>query len=220
MCQVVHPGSSVCFGADCGRVVRLLSQHGDPQQHRLPSRSKEHTCFIVTSGNQSMCLIGDRSHHPVLLPERPRSQFIYDIDPLQADEMRVKVLGMLSKESHSIRRSLPWPDVGHVAEEKDGFRYFSGTYQVGFQIISSAAAAEDLIGEGFINEGMVRSGDSQDLRSWQSCSAQGCAFLICGGDPQQRHPRLDRVHARHHAGCSRSGPGRTADWRIASDHGD
>ena len=80
--------------------------------------------------------------------------------------------------------------------------------------------AEDLTGEGFINEGMVRSGDSQDLRSWQSCFAQGCACLICGGDPQQRHPRLDRVHARHHAGFSRSGPGRAADWRIASDLSD
>jgi hypothetical protein len=37
-----------------------------------------------TAGNQSMCRIGDLSHHPVLLFERPRSQFIYDLDPLQA----------------------------------------------------------------------------------------------------------------------------------------
>ena len=49
-----------------------------------PGHTKEHACFAVTAGNQSMCRIGDLSHHPVLLFERPRSQFIYDLDPLQA----------------------------------------------------------------------------------------------------------------------------------------
>jgi hypothetical protein len=38
-----------------------------------PGHTKEHACFILTSGNQSMC----------------RSQFIYDLDPLQAAEARV-----------------------------------------------------------------------------------------------------------------------------------
>ena len=49
-----------------------------------PGHTKQHTCFVVTAGNHSMCRIGDLSHHPVLLLERPRSQFIYDLDPLQA----------------------------------------------------------------------------------------------------------------------------------------
>jgi hypothetical protein len=72
-----------------------------------------------------MCLIGDLSHHPVLLLERPRSQFIYDLDPLQAAETRVKVLGMLSKERMTVYGGhFPWPGVGHVAEENGGFRYF------------------------------------------------------------------------------------------------
>jgi hypothetical protein len=43
-----------------------------------------------------MCLIGDLSHHPVPFFERPRSQFIYDLDPPQAAEARVRILGMLS----------------------------------------------------------------------------------------------------------------------------
>jgi hypothetical protein len=72
-----------------------------------------------------MCLIGDLSHHPVLLLERPRSQFIYDVDPLQAAETRVKVLGTLSKERMTVYGGpFPWPGVGHVAEENGGFRYF------------------------------------------------------------------------------------------------
>jgi len=90
-----------------------------------PGHTKEHACFILTSGNESMCLIGDLSHHPVLLLERPRSQFIYDLDPLQAAETRVKVLGMLSKERMTVYGGhFPWPGVGHVAEENGGFRYF------------------------------------------------------------------------------------------------
>jgi glyoxylase-like metal-dependent hydrolase (beta-lactamase superfamily II) len=63
-----------------------------------PGHTKEHARFIVTSGNESMCLIGDLSHHPVLFLERPRSRFIHDLDSLQAVETRVKVLGMPSKE--------------------------------------------------------------------------------------------------------------------------
>jgi glyoxylase-like metal-dependent hydrolase (beta-lactamase superfamily II) len=90
-----------------------------------PGHTKEHACFIVTSGNQSMCLIGDLSHHPVLLLERPRTQFIYDLDPLQAAETRVKVLGMLSRERMTLYGGhFPWPGIGYVAGEKDGFRYF------------------------------------------------------------------------------------------------
>jgi glyoxylase-like metal-dependent hydrolase (beta-lactamase superfamily II) len=90
-----------------------------------PGHTKEHACFIVTSGNQSMCMIGDVSHHPVLLLERPRTEFIYDLDPRQAAETRVKVLGMLSKQRMTLYSvHFPWPGIGHVAEERDGFRYF------------------------------------------------------------------------------------------------
>ena len=72
-----------------------------------------------------MCLIGDLSHHPVLLLERPRSQFVYDLDPLQAAETRVKVLTMLSRERMTVYGGqFPWPGVGHVAEENGEFRYF------------------------------------------------------------------------------------------------
>jgi glyoxylase-like metal-dependent hydrolase (beta-lactamase superfamily II) len=90
-----------------------------------PGHTKEHACFIVTSGNQTMCLIGDLAHHPVLLLERPHSEFIYDLDPHQAGEARVKVLGMPSKKRIALYGGhFPWPGIGHVAKEKDGFRYF------------------------------------------------------------------------------------------------
>ena len=90
-----------------------------------PGHRKEHACFVLTSGNQSICLIGDLSHHPVLLLERPRSQFIHDLDPLRAAETRVKILGILSKERMTLYGGhFPWPGIGHIAEEKDGVRYY------------------------------------------------------------------------------------------------
>lgn len=90
-----------------------------------PGHTKEHACFTVTSGKESMFLIGDVSHHSVLLLERPRSEFIYDLDPQQAIETRVKVLEMLSKDRMAVFAvHFPWPGLGHVGKDKDGFRYF------------------------------------------------------------------------------------------------
>jgi hypothetical protein len=71
-----------------------------------------------------MCLIGDLAHHSVLLLERPRSDFIYDLDH-QAGEARVQILGMLSKQKIAIYGGhFPWPGIGHVAAEKEEFKYF------------------------------------------------------------------------------------------------
>jgi len=39
-----------------------------------------------------------KSHGNVLLLERSRTEFMYDLDPLQSGETRVKVLGIPSKE--------------------------------------------------------------------------------------------------------------------------
>jgi hypothetical protein len=50
---------------------------------------------------------------------------MYDLDPLQAGETRVKVLGMPSKERMALFGGhFAWPGVGNVGEEKEGFRYF------------------------------------------------------------------------------------------------
>jgi glyoxylase-like metal-dependent hydrolase (beta-lactamase superfamily II) len=90
-----------------------------------PGHTRGHTGFLLTSGNQSLYLIGDLSHHHVLLLERPRVSFAYDLDPTKAADSRVKVLDMLSTERTAIfGYHFPWPGIGHVAREQDGFRYF------------------------------------------------------------------------------------------------
>jgi glyoxylase-like metal-dependent hydrolase (beta-lactamase superfamily II) len=90
-----------------------------------PGHTQGHTGFLLTSGNQSLYLIGDLSHHHVLLLERPRISFAYDLDPTQAADSRVKVLDMLSMDRTAIfGYHFPWPGIGHVAREHGGFRYF------------------------------------------------------------------------------------------------
>jgi glyoxylase-like metal-dependent hydrolase (beta-lactamase superfamily II) len=90
-----------------------------------PGHTRGHTGFLLTSGNQSLYLIGDLSHHHVRLLERPRISFAYDLDPTKAADSRVKVLDMLSTDRTAIfGYHFPWPGIGHIAREQDGFRYF------------------------------------------------------------------------------------------------
>ena len=80
---------------------------------------------MITSGNQSMCYIADLTHHPVLLLQKPRTQFAYDTDPVQSAESRVKMLDMLAANRTMILAyHFAWPGLGPVAKDGDGFRYF------------------------------------------------------------------------------------------------
>ena len=90
-----------------------------------PGHTVGHTIFMITSGNQSMCYIADLTHHPVLLLQKPRTQFAYDTDPVQSAESRVKMLDMLAANRTMILAyHFAWPGLGHVAKDGDGFRYF------------------------------------------------------------------------------------------------
>lgn len=96
-----------------------------------PGHTVSHTIFMVNSGNQQLCYIGDLAHHPVLLLEHPRTQFAYDTDPVQSGESRVRMLDMLAANRVPLLAyHFAWPGIGHVAKEGDGFRYFPALMQV------------------------------------------------------------------------------------------
>lgn len=84
-----------------------------------------HTIFMIDSGGKQLCYIGDLAHHPVLLLQKPLTEFKYDTDPKQSAQSRVKQLGMLAdKKIPLVAYHFAWPGVGHVARQGDGFRYF------------------------------------------------------------------------------------------------
>ena len=90
-----------------------------------PGHTNGHTIFMIQSGNDQLCYIGDLAHHPVLLLEHPRTQFAFDTDPAQSAETRVRMLSMLAANRTTLLAyHFAWPGLGHVAKAGDGFRYF------------------------------------------------------------------------------------------------
>jgi hypothetical protein len=86
---------------------------------------------MITSDGRSLAAIGDLTHHQVLLVEKPRIEFAYDTDPRQSADTRVRVLEMLATQRIPlIAYHFPWPGIGHVAKQGDGFRYFPSPLQM------------------------------------------------------------------------------------------
>lgn len=96
-----------------------------------PGHTVSHTIFMVESGGKQICYIGDLAHHPVLLLERPRTHFVYDTDPAQSAESRVRMLDMLAANRIPLLAyHFAWPGIGHVAKVGEGFRYFPEAMQM------------------------------------------------------------------------------------------
>ncbi len=90
-----------------------------------PGHTVGHTIFMITSGGKSLAYVGDLTHHPVLLMEKPLTEFAYDTDPKQSAQTRVKLLTMLAANRIPILAyHFAWPGIGHVAKQGDGFRYY------------------------------------------------------------------------------------------------
>jgi glyoxylase-like metal-dependent hydrolase (beta-lactamase superfamily II) len=97
-----------------------------------PGHTVSHTIFMIESGGQQLCYIGDLAHHPVLLLEHPRTQFAFDTDAVQSAESRVRMLTMLSANRIPILAyHFAWPGIGHVSTHGDGFVYFPAPTQMG-----------------------------------------------------------------------------------------
>jgi glyoxylase-like metal-dependent hydrolase (beta-lactamase superfamily II) len=90
-----------------------------------PGHTVGHTIFMISSGDKQLCYIGDLTHHPVLLMQKPLTEFAYDTDPKQSAQTRVKTLTMLAEKRIPILAyHFAWPGIGHVAKQGDGFRYY------------------------------------------------------------------------------------------------
>ena len=96
-----------------------------------PGHTVGHTIYMITSDGKSLAAIGDLTHHQVILLEKPRIEFAYDTDPKQSADTRVRILDMLaSNRIPLIAYHFPWPGLGHVAKQGDGFRYFAAPLQM------------------------------------------------------------------------------------------
>jgi len=90
-----------------------------------PGHTVGHTIFMINSNGKSLAFLGDLTHHPILLLEKPRMQFSYDTDPKQAAETRVKLLDMIATNKIPVMAyHYAWPGIGHIAKTAEGFHYY------------------------------------------------------------------------------------------------
>lgn len=101
------------------------------QAMSAPGHTIGHTIFMITSDGKTLAAIGDLTHHHILLVERPRIEFAYDTDSKQSANTRVRVLDLLAAQKLPlIAYHFPWPGVGHVSKQGDGFRYHATAMQM------------------------------------------------------------------------------------------
>jgi glyoxylase-like metal-dependent hydrolase (beta-lactamase superfamily II) len=96
-----------------------------------PGHTVGHTIYMITSDGKSLAAVGDLTHHQVLLLERPRMEFAFDTDPKQSAGTRVRILDMLAANKTPLMAyHFPWPGIGHVAKQGEGFRYYPSPLQM------------------------------------------------------------------------------------------
>jgi glyoxylase-like metal-dependent hydrolase (beta-lactamase superfamily II) len=89
-----------------------------------PGHTVGHTIFMINNDGKQLCYVGDLAHHPVLLLERPLTQFAFDTDPAQSAQSRVRMLTMLAANRVPLLAyHFAWPGIGHVSKAGDGFHY-------------------------------------------------------------------------------------------------
>jgi glyoxylase-like metal-dependent hydrolase (beta-lactamase superfamily II) len=94
--------------------------------HFTLGHAAEHICFEISAGNDSLFLLGDLAHHAVLSLRNPLLNFAADLDPFTAAKTRTRVFSILAEARASVLGNhFPWPDLGHIAKQGEGFRFVS-----------------------------------------------------------------------------------------------
>ncbi len=100
------------------------------QAMSAPGHTVGHTVYMIASQGKTMCNAGDIAHHHVVVVESPRLEFAYDTDGKQAVSSRLRVFGMLAaRRIPFIAYHFPWPGMGYLAKQGDGYRYFPALMQ-------------------------------------------------------------------------------------------
>ena len=98
---------------------------------RAEGHTPGHTMVHVFSGEEELVHIADLLHSDVLLAPHPEWGFSGDTDIALAAATRRRVLSVLAEKRVKIfSYHLPWPGVGHVRRQGDGFEWVAEAYAV------------------------------------------------------------------------------------------
>ena len=96
-----------------------------------PGHTVGHTAYAITSGNTTVVNTGDLAHHQILLLRRPNLEFAFDSDPALAARTRTRMLDRIATDRHAVLSyQFPWPGLGHVAKEGEGFAWHASPMNV------------------------------------------------------------------------------------------
>ena len=81
-----------------------------------------HTVFAVASGNQSMLVLGDTTHHPWLFARNPEWQGIFDTDGNMAAATRKRMLDRAAADKMLVQGyHFPFPASGYITRTAKGY---------------------------------------------------------------------------------------------------
>lgn len=96
-----------------------------------PGHTIGHTIYAIASGPETMIYTGDLAHHHVLLLRRPLLEFAFDTDPKQSAQTRARALDRFATDKpHLLSYHFPWPGLGRVAKDGDGFAWMPSPMDV------------------------------------------------------------------------------------------
>lgn len=90
-----------------------------------------HTVYMLESGGQQLLLAADSANHYVWSLARPDWEVRFDMDKAAAAATRKSLFGMLAADKVPfVGYHMPFPAVGYVANDGEGFRYVPASYQM------------------------------------------------------------------------------------------
>ncbi len=90
-----------------------------------------HMIYMLESGGQQLVLAADTANHYVWSLAKPDWEVRFDMDKEAAAASRKSVFGMLASDKIPfVGYHMPFPSVGYVAAQGEGFRYVPASYQL------------------------------------------------------------------------------------------
>lgn len=109
-------------GDDVAHGIRAVASFG---------HSPGHLAYLVESDGHALLIWGDLANHYVLSLEQPDWHVALDDDREMAAATRRRVLDMVASDRIlAVGHHMPFPAVGHVARDKNGYRWLPLTYQM------------------------------------------------------------------------------------------
>lgn len=94
-----------------------------------PGHTPGHAIFELKSGDDALVHIVDLAHHYVIMFADPSWAIAFDVAPEEAIETRKRVFSeMAERRVPVIGYHLPFPALGHIASEGEGYRWVAGRW--------------------------------------------------------------------------------------------